>query len=335
MLNESQDLEYEVSLRPNALADYVGQPALKRNLSVYIKAALGRKAALDHVLLYGPPGLGKTTMAHIIAAEMGASLRATSGPAIERPGDLAAILTNLQPFDVLFVDEIHRLSSSVEEVLYPAMEDFQLDIVIGQGPSARTVKIDLPPFTLVGATTRAGLLTTPLRDRFGVTHKLEFYDRNDLIKILSRAARILDVVLHEDGARMIADRARGTPRVANKLLKRCRDFAEVQGDGTISAEIAAIGLDAMGVDKKGLEEAHRQLLRCIITKFSGGPVGLSTLSAALCEEKDTLEDVTEPYLIQLGLLERTPRGRKATPHAYAHLKLTMHSAQGTLFNHDS
>ncbi len=333
-MNEPQDLEFDVSLRPSGLNEYVGQPVLKRNLAVYISAARQRQSALDHVLLYGPPGLGKTTMAHIIAAEMGASMRSTSGPAIERPGDLAAILTNLQPLDVLFIDEIHRLSASVEEVLYPAMEDYQLDIIIGQGPSARTVKIDLPPFTLVGATTRAGLLTTPLRDRFGVVHKLEFYAPEDLVLILKRAARILRVELRGDGANMIASRSRGTPRVANNLLKRCRDFAEVHGEGAITQAMAEIGLEAMGVDEIGLDETHRQLLKCIIHKFGGGPVGRSTISAALGEEKDTIEDVTEPYLIQLGLLERTPRGRKATPRAYQHLGLNTNQNQDSLFSHD-
>ena len=310
MLNE--EYEFESGLRPGALSEYIGQPSLKENLAIFIEAARKRRAALDHVLLYGPPGLGKTTMANIIAVEMGGTLRSTSGPAIERPGDLAAILTNLNPFDVFFVDEIHRLSAVVEEVLYPAMEDYQLDIVIGQGPGARTVKIDLPPFTLVGATTRAGLLTTPLFERFGVSQRLEFYNDEDLCRIIIRSARLLGTAITEKGANTIARRSRGTPRVANRLLKRCRDFADVKGDGSIDVAIAEKALETLGVDHLGLESGHRALLECIIYKFEGGPVGLSTLSAALGEEKDSIEDVLEPYLIQNGLLERSPRGRKIT-----------------------
>ena len=316
---EVPEQEYETGLRPGALAEYIGQPALKQNLSIFIQAALKRRSALDHVLLYGPPGLGKTTMANIIAAEMGGALRSTSGPAIERPGDLAAILTNLNPFDVFFIDEIHRLSSVVEEVLYPAMEDYQLDIVIGQGPGARTVKIDLPPFTLVGATTRAGLLTTPLFERFGVVQRLEFYSEDDLCRIITRSAGLLKTAIDTEGARVIASRSRGTPRVANRLLKRCRDFAEVMGEGRITAEEAVAALDSLGVDKIGLEDGHRLLLDVILHKFTGGPVGLSTLSAALGEEKDSIEDVLEPYLIQQGLLERTPRGRKITHAGRMHI----------------
>lgn len=312
MLNNEQEIEYEVGLRPGALAEYIGQPVLKENLGISIAAARKRGSALDHVLLYGPPGLGKTTMANIIAVEMGGTLRSTSGPAIERPGDLAAILTNLNPFDVFFVDEIHRLSSVVEEVLYPAMEDFQLDIVIGQGPGARTVKIDLPPFTLVGATTRAGLLTTPLFERFGVSQRLEFYNVEDLSKILIRSANLLKVEITSEGAVEIARRSRGTPRVANRLLKRCRDYAEVKGNGVIDAISAGKAMDILGVDHLGLAAGHRALLTCILHKFEGGPVGLATLSAALGEEKDSIEDVLEPYLIQCGLLERSPRGRKIT-----------------------
>ncbi len=321
MLNEEleQEQEYETGLRPNALAEYIGQSTLKQNLAVFIEAARKRRGALDHVLLYGPPGLGKTTMANIIAVEMGGSLKSSSGPAIERPGDLAAILTNLQPFDVFFIDEIHRLSSVVEEVLYPAMEDYQLDIVIGQGPGARTVKIDLPPFTLVGATTRAGLLTTPLFERFGVSQRLEFYAVDELCRIIDRSARLLKIPIDARGAETIAARARGTPRVANRLLKRCRDFAEVKGDGAITEHLAAQALNALGVDRLGLEDGHRTLLECILHKFNGGPVGLSTLSAALSEEKDSIEDVLEPYLIQQGLLERSPRGRKITIAGRRHI----------------
>ena len=319
MINQDPELEYEKGLRPSALAEYIGQPALKQNLGIFIQAARMRKAALDHVLLYGPPGLGKTTMANIIAVEMGGTLRSTSGPAIERPGDLAAILTNLNPFDVFFVDEIHRLSPVVEEVLYPAMEDYQLDIVIGQGPGARSVKIDLPPFTLVGATTRAGLLTTPLFERFGVVQRLEFYSVDELCEIIMRSAHLLQIEVDEPGAATIAQRSRGTPRVANRLLKRCRDYAQVKGEGRIDAEAAVEALTVLGVDHLGLEDGHRVLLECLTLKFGGGPIGLSTLSAALGEEKDSIEDVLEPYLIQQGLLERTPRGRKITPKGRYHI----------------
>lgn len=333
MLNVTPDPELDNSLRPGALAEYIGQRAMKENLAIFIAAALKRKAALDHILLYGPPGLGKTTMAHIIAVEMGTSMRSTSGPAIERPGDLAAILTNLQPFDVLFIDEIHRLSPVVEEVLYPAMEDYQLDIVIGQGPSARTVKIDLPPFTLVGATTRAGLLTTPLRDRFGVVHRLEFYRPEELEAILQRSARVLRVELELAAGALIAGRARGTPRIANNLLKRCRDFAEVKGNGIITLEQAERALASLGIDPLGLEDIHRQFLRCIAERFCGGPVGLSTLAAALSEDKDSIEDVIEPYLIQQGLLERTPRGRKVTLSGQRHVGVVQKlSSQPSLFD---
>ena len=319
MLNQETELEYEAGLRPGGFVEYIGQPVLKQNLSIFIAAARKRKTALDHVLLYGPPGLGKTTMANIIAVEMGGALRSTSGPAIERAGDLAAILTNLNPFDVFFVDEIHRLSPVVEEVLYPAMEDYQLDIVIGQGPGARTVKIDLPPFTLVGATTRAGLLTTPLFERFGVVQRLEFYSVEDLCKIIHRSASLLKIGIDEKGATQIAKRSRGTPRVANRLLKRCRDYAEVEAEGHIDSQTAVNALNILGVDHLGLESGHRALLECIANKFTGGPVGLATLSAALGEEKDSIEDVLEPFLIQQGLLERSPRGRKITVAGQLHL----------------
>ncbi|MDJ0838442.1 MAG: Holliday junction branch migration DNA helicase RuvB [Acidobacteriota bacterium] len=336
MLNYEKDQEYDDNgLRPGRLADYIGQPTLKQNLSIFIQAARNRGVALDHVLLYGPPGLGKTTMANIIAAEMGGALRSTSGPAIERPGDLAAILTNLNPFDVFFIDEIHRLSPAVEEVLYPAMEDYQLDIVIGQGPGARSVKIDLPRFTLVGATTRAGLLTTPLFERFGISQRLEFYNLEDLCKILHRSAGLLQVGIDDKGALEIARRSRGTPRVANRLLKRCRDYAEVKGEGVIDGHNAERALEILGVDKLGLETGHRALLDTIANKFNGGPVGLSTLSAALGEEKDNIEDVLEPYLIQQGLLERSPRGRKITLSGRIHLDpKNVTPMQRSLFDND-
>ncbi len=303
----------EVSLRPQSLEDYVGQSRIKDNLRVFIQAAAGRGEALDHVLLHGTPGLGKTTLAHVIAAEARVSLRTTSGPAIEKPGDLAALLTNLNPRDVLFIDEIHRLPTVVEETLYPAMEDSYLDLIVGQGPSARSVKYPLPPFTLIGATTRVGLLTSPLRARFGVTHLLEPYSEAELLEILERSARLLQVPAERAGLAEIATRSRGTPRVANRLLRRVRDFAEVGGGGVIDLDLARDSLHRLEIDDWGLELADRRLLQTILEKFRGGPVGLSTIAAALGEEKDTIEDIQEPYLIRLGLLERTPRGRCLTP----------------------
>jgi len=327
-----EDLFIETSLRPRVLADYVGQEKAKNNLRIFIDAARGRGEALDHVLLYGPPGLGKTTLSNIIAAEMGVSIKSTSGPVIERPGDLAAILTNLEPRDLLFIDEIHRLPHIVEEILYPAMEDFQLDIIIGQGPSARTVKLDLPRFTLVGATTRAGLLSSPLRDRFGVISRLEFYTEAELAIIVTRSARILDIRIDPDGSDELAGRSRGTPRIANRLLRRVRDFAQVRADGVITLKVVQDALKLLEIDEIGLDQMDRMILLTIIDKFNGGPVGLDTLAAAICEESDTIEDVYEPFLIQQGFLNRTPRGRMATRAAYVHFARTFpEGPQGRLF----
>ncbi len=310
------------AIRPKRLADYVGQRPVKEQLEIFIGAARSRGEALDHVLIFGPPGLGKTTLANILATEMGVNLKQTSGPVLERPGDLAALLTNLQPRDVLFVDEIHRLSPVVEEVLYPAMEDYQLDIMIGEGPAARSIKLSLPPFTLVGATTRAGLLTSPLRDRFGIVQRLEFYDVADLTDVVTRSAGILGVPLVAEGAKRIAERSRGTPRIANRLLRRARDYAQVKGDGTITAAMAGAALDLLEVDPLGFDVLDRKLLMTIIDKFEGGPVGIDSLAAAIGEERGTLEDVIEPFLIQKGFLMRTSRGRVTTRNAYLHFGLT-------------
>lgn len=317
-----EELGIEASLRPLSLSEYIGQERIKDNLRVFIEAAKARHEALDHVLVHGFPGLGKTTIAYIISQELNVNIRTTSGPVLERPGDLAAILTNLESRDVLFIDEIHRLNHVVEEVLYPAMEDFQLDLVIGQGPSARTVKLDVPQFTLVGATTRAGLLTPPLRDRFGVVLRLEFYGSEELALIVKRAATILGISIDEDGAMEIAHRSRGTPRVANRLLRRVRDYAQVRADGSINRQVTDAALKMLGVDEKGLDKMDRKILLTLITKFEGGPVGIDTLSTVVGEERDTLEDVYEPHLIQQGYLNRTPRGRMATRLAYEHFSLS-------------
>ncbi|MES0371250.1 MAG: Holliday junction branch migration DNA helicase RuvB [Mariprofundaceae bacterium] len=333
ILNANQRSEdWDVALRPKRLTEYVGQEKICSNIAVYIEAAKRRSEALDHVLLFGPPGLGKTTLANIIATELESNIRATSGPVIERPGDLAAMLTNLEEGDVLFIDEIHRLSPQVEEILYPALEDFQLDIMIGQGPAARSIKMDLPRFTLIGATTRAGLLTNPLRDRFGVIERLEFYSDDELATIVHRSAKLLEIKSDESGAMEIAKRSRGTPRIANRLLRRVRDFAEVEHGGFIDQKVADHALARLEVDHLGLDNLDRKLLLCLIDKFAGGPTGLNTLAAAISEERDTIEDVLEPYLMQEGLIARTPSGRVATPLAYTHLNRDLPDAikQGSL-----
>jgi Holliday junction DNA helicase RuvB len=318
---DEDDAQYEAGLRPRALDEYIGQDRVRDNLQVSIAAAKGRKEALDHVLLYGPPGLGKTTLAYVIGNELGVSVRATAGPVIEKPGDLAGMLTDLQQHEVLFVDEIHRLPPAIEEILYPAMEDYELDIVIGQGPGARSVKVPLQKFTLIGATTRAGLLTSPLRARFGIVHRLDFYTDADIEEIVRRSARILRLPIDADAARELARRSRGTPRIANRLLRRVRDFAQVRADGRVTGEVASAALRLLEVDDFGLDEVDRKLLRTIIDKFNGGPVGVNTIAAAINEEKDAIEEIYEPFLIQAGFLDRTPRGRVATPRAYEYFGL--------------
>jgi Holliday junction DNA helicase RuvB len=325
----TEELTQDRALRPKMLTDYVGQEEVCEQMDIFISAAIKRGEALDHVLIFGPPGLGKTTLSHIIANEMQVNLRQTSGPVLEKAGDLAAILTNLEAHDVLFIDEIHRLSPVVEEILYPAMEDYQLDIMIGDGPSARSIKLDLPPFTLVGATTRAGLLTSPLRDRFGIVQRLEFYSAEELCRIIMRSAGLLEVRLDAEGAWEIASRSRGTPRIANRLLRRARDYAEVRADGLINAEVARAALDMLKVDRSGLDHMDRRLILALIEKFEGGPVGVESLAAAIGEERGTIEDVIEPYLIQQGFIMRTPRGRVVTSRAYTHLGLK-HSKQGEI-----
>ena len=319
---DQDEVQFEATLRPNKFDDYIGQEKTKRNLEIFIEAARMRGDALDHVLLYGPPGLGKTTLANIIASEMGANIKSTSGPVIEKTGDLAAILTNLKKGDILFIDEIHRLSNVIEEVLYSAMEDYNLDIMIGQGPSARSVKLELPPFTLVGATTRAGLLTSPLRDRFGVVHRLDYYNSEELKIILMRSATILKIEIHSEGAEEIARRSRGTPRIANRLLKRVRDYAQVKADGIITIDVSKKSLEMMEIDHLGLDKMDHKLILTLIEKFKGGPVGVESLAASISEEKDTIEDVLEPYLMQSGFIQRTPRGRVATEMAYQHFGIT-------------
>jgi Holliday junction DNA helicase RuvB len=333
----SDDQSFDRSLRPGSLDEFVGQPKLREQLDIFIRAARQRREALDHVLLFGPPGLGKTTLAHIIANELKVNLRQTSGPVLEKAGDLAAILTNLESQDVLFVDEIHRLSPVVEEILYPAMEDYQLDIIIGEGPGARSLKLNLPEFTLVGATTRAGLLTSPLRDRFGIVHRLDYYIADDLAHIVNRSAGILGVPIDEPGVATVAQRSRGTPRIANRLLRRARDYAEIKSDGRLTGEVAERALNMLEVDEHGLDMLDRSLLEAVIQKFDGGPVGIDNLSVAVGEERGTIEDVIEPYLIQQGFLMRTPRGRVATKNAWRHLGLAVPVtvAQSTLFKHES
>lgn len=319
----SQENPIDRAIRPTLLQDYEGQPAVREQMEIFIGAAKARKESLDHTLIFGPPGLGKTTLANIIANELGVNIKSTSGPVLEKAGDLAAMLTNLEEGDVLFIDEIHRLSPAIEEVLYPAMEDYQLDIMVGEGPAARSIKIDLPSFTLVGATTRAGLLTAPLRDRFGIVQRLEFYNVKDLTGIVSRSAELSSVNIQEDGAREIAMRARGTPRIANRLLRRVRDYAEVKGSGEVTQEMADLALNMLHVDTHGLDHMDRRLLLAMIEKFGGGPVGVDSLAAAISEERDTIEDVLEPYLIQQGFMMRTPRGRVVTEHAYLHFGLPL------------